>query len=256
MGSWKASTLSKSAKKSLSLFKTLKKYTKKSDFQWTAEGETTFKQMKKIDSEIAYVNRTKRERRINHLPGGCKRSHQCSPNNINGWETNAHLPLQQCITRPEINYTPIEKLILALENFVLREIHEGSCSMHAGPRSVVAKALKSGYYWPTKHVDARKLIRRCNSCQALEINLDLLEERREQTAIQETKNKAKMEKYYNSRVRNTSLKPGDLIYQNNEASHEEDEGKLRPKWEGPSEVIEALEKGANKLKDRNGNVLP
>ncbi|GJQ95634.1 reverse transcriptase domain-containing protein [Tanacetum coccineum] len=31
-------------------------------------------------------------------------------------------------------------------NYVLREIHEGSCSMHAGPRSVVAKALRSRYY--------------------------------------------------------------------------------------------------------------
>ncbi|GJZ43244.1 reverse transcriptase domain-containing protein [Tanacetum coccineum] len=50
-------------------------------------------------------------------------------------------------------------------NYVLREIHEGSCSMHAGPRSVVAKALRSGYYWPTMHADARKLIRECNSCQ-------------------------------------------------------------------------------------------
>ncbi|GJY07479.1 reverse transcriptase domain-containing protein [Tanacetum coccineum] len=28
-------------------------------------------------------------------------------------------------------------------NYVLREIHEGSCSMHAGPRSVVVKALRS-----------------------------------------------------------------------------------------------------------------
>ncbi|GJV94366.1 reverse transcriptase domain-containing protein [Tanacetum coccineum] len=27
-------------------------------------------------------------------------------------------------------------------NYVLREIHEGSCSMHSGPRSVVAKALR------------------------------------------------------------------------------------------------------------------
>ncbi|GJT30910.1 reverse transcriptase domain-containing protein [Tanacetum coccineum] len=51
-------------------------------------------------------------------------------------------------------------------NYVLREIHEGSCSMHAGPRSVVAKALRSGYYWPTMHVDARKLIRECNDCQS------------------------------------------------------------------------------------------
>nr|GEW52812.1 hypothetical protein [Tanacetum cinerariifolium] len=51
-------------------------------------------------------------------------------------------------------------------NYVLREIHEGSCSMHAGPRSVMAKALRSGYYWPTMHMDAKKLIRECNDCQA------------------------------------------------------------------------------------------
>ncbi|GJU16760.1 reverse transcriptase domain-containing protein [Tanacetum coccineum] len=50
-------------------------------------------------------------------------------------------------------------------NYVLREIHEGSCSMHSGPRSVVAKAIRTGYYWPTMHEDARKLIRECNDCQ-------------------------------------------------------------------------------------------
>ncbi|GKA00888.1 reverse transcriptase domain-containing protein [Tanacetum coccineum] len=38
-------------------------------------------------------------------------------------------------------------------NYVLREIHEGYCSMHAGTRSVVAKALRAGYYWPTMHKD-------------------------------------------------------------------------------------------------------
>ncbi|GJW24394.1 reverse transcriptase domain-containing protein [Tanacetum coccineum] len=51
------------------------------------------------------------------------------------------------------------------ENYVLREIHEGSCSMHAGTRSVVAKALRIGYYWPTMHKDARTLIRACQDCQ-------------------------------------------------------------------------------------------
>ncbi|GJU49196.1 reverse transcriptase domain-containing protein [Tanacetum coccineum] len=51
------------------------------------------------------------------------------------------------------------------ENYVLREIHEGSCSMHSGPRSMVAKAIRTGYYWPTMHTDARKLIRECNDCQ-------------------------------------------------------------------------------------------
>ncbi|GKE26440.1 reverse transcriptase domain-containing protein [Tanacetum coccineum] len=50
-------------------------------------------------------------------------------------------------------------------NYVLREIREGSCSMHAGTRSVVAKALRIGYYWPTMHEDARTLIRACQDCQ-------------------------------------------------------------------------------------------
>ncbi|GKC19581.1 reverse transcriptase domain-containing protein [Tanacetum coccineum] len=50
-------------------------------------------------------------------------------------------------------------------NYVLREIHEGSCSMHAGIRPVVAKASWSGYYWPTMHKEARMLIRACQDCQ-------------------------------------------------------------------------------------------
>ncbi|GJV05035.1 reverse transcriptase domain-containing protein [Tanacetum coccineum] len=43
-------------------------------------------------------------------------------------------------------------------DYVIWEIHEGSCSMHAGPGSVVAKAMRSGYYWPTMHRDAREMI--------------------------------------------------------------------------------------------------
>ncbi|GKA02293.1 reverse transcriptase domain-containing protein [Tanacetum coccineum] len=342
------------------------------------------------------------------------------------------------------------------ENYVLREIHEGSCSMHSGPRSVVAKAIRTGYYWPTMHMDARKLIRECNDCQvhrpilrnpqqnltpitsswtfykwgidiagpfpegpgkvkflivavdyftkwieakpvatitgnqdkkfvwdnivcrfglpgeivsdngkqfrdnpfkdwceklcirqcfasvkhpqtnglferenrslgegikarlderskdwirelshvlwshrtmikssngetpfsltygteavipveigmpmlrtmevdptkndeALEINLDLIEEKMEQAVIQEAKSKTKMEKYYNSRVCGMSFKTGDMVYRNNDASHARDGGKLGPKWEGPYEVAESLGKGAYKLKDCKGNELP
>ncbi|GJV63034.1 reverse transcriptase domain-containing protein [Tanacetum coccineum] len=36
-------------------------------------------------------------------------------------------------------------------------------------RSVVAKAIRTGYYWPTMHTDARKLIRECNDCQGIDI---------------------------------------------------------------------------------------
>ncbi|GJU05962.1 reverse transcriptase domain-containing protein [Tanacetum coccineum] len=272
-------------------------------------------------------------------------------------------------------------------NYILREIHEGSCSMHSGPRSVVAKALRSGnpqekltpitspwpfYKWGidiagtfpegpdkvkflivamdyfTKWIEAkpvatitgaqvkkfvwdnvvyrfglpgeivsangkqfrdnpfkewceklkeishvlwahRTMIKSSNgetpfsltygaeavipveigmpnlrtaevdmikNNEALGINFDLLEEIREQAAIQEARSKGKMEKYYNARVRSISFRPGDLVYRNNKASHAEDGGKLGPKWEGPYEVTEALGKGAYKLRDHNGNTLP
>ncbi|GJR78611.1 reverse transcriptase domain-containing protein [Tanacetum coccineum] len=92
--------------------------------------------------------------------------------------------------------------------------------------------------------------------EALEINLELLEEKREQAAIREEKSKRQIEKYYNTKVRSASFKPGDLVYRSNEASRVEDTGKLGPKWEGPYEVTEALGKGSYKLKDRNGRELP
>nr|GEU39062.1 reverse transcriptase domain-containing protein [Tanacetum cinerariifolium] len=78
--------------------------------------------------------------------------------------------------------------------------------------------------------------------EALEINLDLLEEKREEVAIREAKSKTKMEKYYNSKVRDTSFKPGDLVYRNNDASRAKDTVKLGPKWEGLYEVTKALER--------------
>ena len=37
--------------------------------------------------------------------------------------------------------------------------------MHYGPRTVVAKLLRQGYYWPTMHRDAKEEIDKCDSCQ-------------------------------------------------------------------------------------------
>ncbi|GKB15266.1 reverse transcriptase domain-containing protein [Tanacetum coccineum] len=59
----------------------------------------------------------------------------------------------------------ISEMEISTADYVLREIHAGSCSMHSGPRSVVARALRSGYYWPTMHRDARDMIKKCNDCQ-------------------------------------------------------------------------------------------
>ncbi|XP_022004513.1 uncharacterized protein LOC110902081 [Helianthus annuus] len=50
-------------------------------------------------------------------------------------------------------------------NYLIREIHEGICGIHAGPRMVVAKIMSAGYYWPGMHVDALKELRKCDSCQ-------------------------------------------------------------------------------------------
>ncbi|GKD75840.1 reverse transcriptase domain-containing protein [Tanacetum coccineum] len=61
---------------------------------------------------------------------------------------------------------PMLRCVVPLQaNYVIREIHMGSCGMHVGPRAVVRKAIRKGYYWPTMHEDAKKEVQKCNSCQ-------------------------------------------------------------------------------------------
>ncbi|GJY59505.1 reverse transcriptase domain-containing protein [Tanacetum coccineum] len=92
--------------------------------------------------------------------------------------------------------------------------------------------------------------------EGLLLNLDILKERKEKTAICKAKIKAKMEKYYNTKVRSTTFHPGDFVYRSNEASHAKESEKLGPKWEGLYEVVEALRKGAYKLRNGSGDILP
>ncbi|GKA25863.1 hypothetical protein Tco_0711972 [Tanacetum coccineum] len=65
--------------------------------------------------------------------------------------------------------------------------------------------------------------------EELQLNLDLLEEKRECTAICEAKAKLKMTKYCNARVRGVTFRPGDIVYRSNDASHAVAGGKLGPK---------------------------
>nr|GEX32196.1 reverse transcriptase domain-containing protein [Tanacetum cinerariifolium] len=92
--------------------------------------------------------------------------------------------------------------------------------------------------------------------EALLVNLDVLKEEQEKAAIQEAKSNAKMEKYYNAMVRNTTFKPGDFIYRSNETSHIKDNEKLGSKWEWPYKIVEALGKGAYMFENSNGEILP
>ncbi|GKA40790.1 hypothetical protein Tco_0733383 [Tanacetum coccineum] len=79
--------------------------------------------------------------------------------------------------------------------------------------------------------------------EALLLNLYILEEEREKSAIQVAKSKAKMEKYYNAKVHNTTFKQGDFVYRSNEASHAKDGGKLGPK-------------GAYKIRNSSEDIVP
>ncbi|GJX87237.1 reverse transcriptase domain-containing protein [Tanacetum coccineum] len=62
-------------------------------------------------------------------------------------------------------FNHLTKEVLVEANYDIREIHMGSCGMHMGPRAVVRKAVRQGYYWPTMHEDAKKEVEKCDSCQ-------------------------------------------------------------------------------------------
>ncbi|XP_071674456.1 uncharacterized protein [Lolium perenne] len=48
---------------------------------------------------------------------------------------------------------------------ILRDIHAGDCGHPAGACSIVAKAFRHGFYWPTAHEDVVALVRSCAGCQ-------------------------------------------------------------------------------------------
>jgi ribonuclease HI len=48
---------------------------------------------------------------------------------------------------------------------ILREIHEGVCGNHAASRTLVGKAYRAGFWWPTAVYDAEDFVRRCQNCQ-------------------------------------------------------------------------------------------
>ncbi|XP_065621860.1 uncharacterized protein LOC136064257 [Quercus suber] len=62
------------------------------------------------------------------------------------------MPYLRCIDEGEAEY-------------VLREVHEGICGDHAGPRSLVRKIMRAGYFWPTMQDDASRFVKKCDKCQ-------------------------------------------------------------------------------------------
>jgi hypothetical protein len=56
---------------------------------------------------------------------------------------------------------------LSIGKQLLDEIHAGQCGVHAASRTLVGKAFRSRFYWPTMKNDATKLVQKCEVCQFL-----------------------------------------------------------------------------------------
>ncbi|GKC83848.1 reverse transcriptase domain-containing protein [Tanacetum coccineum] len=106
--------LSKSAEKSLPFFKTLKKCTKKSDFQWTQEAEIAFRQMKKLIADLPMLTAPKeREELIIYLAAAKEDISTVLMTEREGKQMPVYF-MSRALRGPVINYTPMEKLVLAL----------------------------------------------------------------------------------------------------------------------------------------------
>nr|GEX20710.1 reverse transcriptase domain-containing protein [Tanacetum cinerariifolium] len=106
--------LAKSAEKSLPFFKTLKKCVKKSDFHWTAEAEEAFKQMKQLIAKLPMLAMPMEKKELIFYLAAAKET--VSVVLMTKKETKK-MPIyfvSRALRGPQINYTSMEKLVLAL----------------------------------------------------------------------------------------------------------------------------------------------
>jgi hypothetical protein len=69
------------------------------------------------------------------------------------------------LVRQGVNGT-LMKYITPDEGFaILQDIHAGICGSHVGARSLVGKAYRKGFFWPTVVSDADSLVHWCQGCQ-------------------------------------------------------------------------------------------
>ncbi|XP_042412096.1 uncharacterized protein LOC122001428 [Zingiber officinale] len=61
-------------------------------------------------------------------------------------------PLLKCVGSEDIEY-------------ILKEVHQGSCGGHPGGRALARKILLAGYFWPTLQEDVARTVATCLSCQ-------------------------------------------------------------------------------------------
>ena len=80
-----------------------------------------------------------------------------------------------------------------------------------------------------------------------QLDLDLVEERRDVASTRVVSYKNTLVRHYNTRVKYRQFQPGDLVLRKDLASWVKPQGKLAPKWEGPYWVMESSLSGYCKL---------
>ena len=93
--------------------------------------------------------------------------------------------------------------------------------------------------------------------EVLHLNLNLLEEKREQVLKRMEDYHRKTTRYYDQRVKPRSYKPDDLVLKNilptkKDPTH----GKMGPNWEGPYIVSHIIRPGNYELQTEEGKTLP
>ncbi|XP_071740485.1 uncharacterized protein [Rutidosis leptorrhynchoides] len=166
---------------------------------------------------------------------------------------------------------------------IVDEVHIGSCALHSGYKTIVAKIMRMGYFWPSLYRDVAKIIKHCKSCQrhapqnriprhdmipvnslwpfhtwAIDIvgsfsagpgNVKFL------IVAIDYFTKWVEAKAFTSvahpqanglcEVTNRDIVSGEWVLRNNDASRAEKLGKLGPNWEGPYQVVAINAAGQN-----------
>ena len=92
--------------------------------------------------------------------------------------------------------------------------------------------------------------------EALRLNLDLLDEKREQVLRYTEDCQRKTARYYNQKVKPRSYMPGDLVLKKLLPSRKNPaHGKLGPNWEGPYIISQVVRPGNFELQTEEGKIL-
>ncbi|CAL8991177.1 unnamed protein product, partial [Prunus brigantina] len=93
--------------------------------------------------------------------------------------------------------------------------------------------------------------------EQLALNLDFIDELRDQSNMRNVAYKQRIAKYYNSRVKPRAFTTGDWVMRKvSLATKNPNEGTLGPTWEGPYEITKVNHPGNYQLRDSKGKTLP